>query len=329
MSPPPWPGSTPGEGSVDNVVMGSSKVSVQGAPRDLSSWTSLARRLESAGFSALLVGDHPGDGSSPWPALAAAAAVTSTLDLGTCVLQVGVREPIDIADDAATLNLLAPGRVILGMGAGHTPAEWEARGRTRPNPAGRVGRLKEVFDSVARLLDGQTVTTTGRYVTLYNAALSAAPKDQRTVRLAVGGDNTNLLRFAAQRADIIGLSGLGRTQPDGHRHEIRWTPHQVQAQIDLIAQASPAGRPSADLEVLVQTVQETADRRQAAQVVADKIGGYLPVENLLAAPYLLVGSPRQIADQLLKQQQQWGIDRYVVRESALPVMEKVLSCLPD
>ena len=308
--------------------MGPIKVSVQGAPRDLPSWTSLARRLESAGFASLLVGDHPGDGQSPWPALAAAAAVTSTLDLGTCVLQAGVREPIDIADDAASLNRLAPGRVILGMGAGHTPTEWEARGRPRPNSADRVGRLQEVFDSVARLLEGQTVTTTGRFVTLENAALSTAPSGG-PIRLAVGGGNSDLLRFAAQRADIVGLSGLGRTHSDGHRHELRWSRDQIQTQIDVIAEARPAGRKPADLEVLVQAVEATTDRHRAAQVFSEGIGGQTPVDDLLTAPYLLLGSPQQIADQMLRHQELWGINRYVVRESAIPVMEQVLRYWPD
>jgi alkanesulfonate monooxygenase SsuD/methylene tetrahydromethanopterin reductase-like flavin-dependent oxidoreductase (luciferase family) len=97
-------------------------VSVQAVPTDLRSWLALARRLESAGFHGLLMGDHPGSGASPWPALGSAAAVTQTLRLGTYVVQAGVREPMHVAADAATLDTLAPGRVVLGLGAGHTPA---------------------------------------------------------------------------------------------------------------------------------------------------------------------------------------------------------------
>jgi hypothetical protein len=44
-------------------------VNVQAEPADLQSWLALARRVESAGFGALLMGDHPGAGVSPWPAL--------------------------------------------------------------------------------------------------------------------------------------------------------------------------------------------------------------------------------------------------------------------
>ena len=113
-------------------------VSMQAEPADLQSWLALARRLESAGFGALLLGDHPGSGASPWPALGSAAAVTQTLALGTYVIQAGVREPVHVAADGASLDVLAPGRVRLGLGAGHTPREWEDIGRHRPGPWARA-----------------------------------------------------------------------------------------------------------------------------------------------------------------------------------------------
>jgi alkanesulfonate monooxygenase SsuD/methylene tetrahydromethanopterin reductase-like flavin-dependent oxidoreductase (luciferase family) len=46
--------------------------------------------------------------ASPWPALGCAAAVTQTLKLGTCVIQAGGREPMQVAADAATLDILLP-----------------------------------------------------------------------------------------------------------------------------------------------------------------------------------------------------------------------------
>lgn len=110
-------------------------VSVQAEPTDLPSWLALAQRLESSGFHALVMGDHPGSGASPWPALGCAAAVTGTLKLGTYVMQAGVRQPMHVAADAANLDVLAPGRALLGIGAGHTPREWPDIGQERPAPA--------------------------------------------------------------------------------------------------------------------------------------------------------------------------------------------------
>jgi alkanesulfonate monooxygenase SsuD/methylene tetrahydromethanopterin reductase-like flavin-dependent oxidoreductase (luciferase family) len=190
-------------------------VSVQAAPVDLRSWLSLARRLESSGFRGLLMGDHPGSGASPWPALGSAAAVTQTLQLGTYVVQAGVREPVHVAADAATLDILAPGRVLLGLGAGHTPREWTDIGRERPGPSQRAERLAEFAAAVAALLRGQAVSREGGYVALRESRLEDLPVGER-VKLAVGGGHPLLLRAAARHADVVALSGLGRTLPDGH-----------------------------------------------------------------------------------------------------------------
>jgi probable F420-dependent oxidoreductase len=306
-------------------------VSVQAEPADLESWLALARRLEAAGFAALLMGDHPGSGASPWPALGCAAAVTRTLRLGTYVVQAGVREPMHVAADAATLNLLAPGRVLLGIGAGHTPREWADIGRQRPSPPERAGRLAEFAEAVAGLLAGETVTLDGQYLALRDARLDGAlagPALAGTapVRLVIGGGHPRLLRAAARRADVVGLAGLGRTLPDGHQHQVRWSAADLRGQLDLIrAEAREVGRAPA-LEALVQVVRVTDDR---AAVLAE-IGAEIPsasAGDLDRTPFLLVGSPEQLAAQLRRQAGELGITSYVVREPAVQDLERVLALL--
>jgi alkanesulfonate monooxygenase SsuD/methylene tetrahydromethanopterin reductase-like flavin-dependent oxidoreductase (luciferase family) len=108
---------------------------------DAPTWLQLAGKVEALGFDALYVADHPGVSASPFAALAAAASATSTLKLGTYVCNTGVREPVAIASDAATLDVISNGRLILGLGAGHTPAEWTMNGSDYPSARARVGRL--------------------------------------------------------------------------------------------------------------------------------------------------------------------------------------------
>jgi len=299
---------------------------VQAEPADLDSWLALARRLEAAGFAALLMGDHPGDGASPWPALGCAAAVTSRLGLGTCVVQAGVREPVHVAADAATLSLLAPGRVLLGIGAGHTPREWAGIGRQRPSPADRAGRLAEFADVVAGLLAGQTVSLDGRYLSAGEARLDGVLAGAAPVRLVIGGGHPRLLRAAARRADVVGLSGLGRTLPDGHHHEVRWSAADLRAQLGLIrAEAGRAGR-SPRLEALVQMVTVTDDRDAALAEVAARIPS-APAEDLAGTPFVLVGSYQEMAAQLRRQAAELGITSYVVREPDAGDLERVLALL--
>jgi probable F420-dependent oxidoreductase len=307
--------------------MPSIKVSVQAEPGDIDSWLSLARRLESGGFEALLVGDHPGNGASPWPALGAAAAVTTMLRLGTYVLQSGVREPVQAAADAATLDILAPGRVLFGLGAGHTFSEWEVTGRQRPSATDRADRLVEFVDAVAGLLHGDTVTIDGRHLRLVDAQLQGLPTEGR-VALVVGGGNRQVLRLAAARADVVGLSGLGRTLPDGHSHEVRWSSADLDGQLTLVREeAARAGR-GPETEALVQVVQISENRPQALADLSKQIPSASP-DDLAETPFVLIGTVEEIAAQLTRQSRRLGISRYVVRESAVESIERVLSLLND
>jgi probable F420-dependent oxidoreductase len=300
-------------------------VYVQAEPTDLPSWLALARRLENAGFSGLLMGDHPGSGNSPMPALGAAAAVTQTLELGTCVVQAGVREPMHVAADAATLDLLAPGRVVLGIGAGHTPREWADIGRQRPAPRQRAERLAEFAEAVSRLLRGETVTLDGRHLALHHSALDGLPAGGR-VRLSVGGGHPLILRAAARLADVVELSGLGRTLPDGHQHEVRWTEADLRSKLELVRDEARQAGTRPVIEVLIQAVRLTADRTAAI----DELSARLPTASaadIARTPFVLAGSHEQMAGQLLAQAAEFGITSYVVREPAVPDLERVLALI--
>jgi probable F420-dependent oxidoreductase len=300
---------------------------VAAAPADLDSWLELARRVEAGGFHGLVMGDHPGSGLSPWPALGCAAAVTSTIELGTCVVQAGVREPMQVAAEAATLSVLAPGRVVLGIGAGHTPREWTDVGRQRPGPAERAARLTEFAEVTARLLAGETVTHAGPAFSLADSRLEGFPAAADGVRLMIGGGHPELLRCAGRLADVVGLAGLGRTMEDGHSHEARWSADVLRRQLDMVTKAARHAGRSPALEALVQAVVVTRDRQAALSELEAKFG--VPASDLAVTPYLLVGSHAEMAAQLRDQAGRLGITRYVVRQRAVPDLEAVLPLLRE
>jgi alkanesulfonate monooxygenase SsuD/methylene tetrahydromethanopterin reductase-like flavin-dependent oxidoreductase (luciferase family) len=82
---------------------------LQADPGDGASWVRIGRRAENAGFEAICVGDHPGLTASPFVARAALAHSTSTILLGTAVLNLGTWEPLSLAAEVATLHLLSGG----------------------------------------------------------------------------------------------------------------------------------------------------------------------------------------------------------------------------
>ncbi|WP_019544947.1 LLM class flavin-dependent oxidoreductase [Streptomyces sulphureus] len=300
-------------------------LSVQAKPDDAASWTALARRVEATGYAALLAADHPGAVASPFVALAAAAPVTERIALGTNVAQAGVREPLLLASDVATLDVVSGGRARLGLGAGHTPAEWRMLGRERPGAAARVRRLIAVAEACRTLLDGGEVTAYGPGLEAFGARLTVPEPVRRPIPLAVGGGNAALLRWAGEHADIVALTGLGRTLADGYSHEVRWSGAQIDRQVALIEEASARRETPPEREALVQHAEVTDDAERAAHALADRIGA--TAAEILASPYVWLGTVDEIAAATAAHARRWGITRYVVREEHLDAADRLLAHL--
>lgn len=282
-----------------------------------------ARRAEEAGFDVVVVADHVGaEGLAPMPLLASLAVATQRIRLGTYVLNVGMRNPVQLAWEAATIDHLSAGRLELGLGAGHTPAEFAACGLELQPAAVRKEGLSEAVEVIRGLLDGDEVTFTGHHHRLDRARTVASVQDR--LPILVGGNGRRLLTHAARHADIVGLNGLGRTLPDGHRHELRWSPEQVDEQVQLVREA--AGERWADLELnaLVQLVTVTDDREAALADVVGRVGG-LSLDDARTAPYLAVGTHDQIAEHLLGCRARWGVSYVTVRdlEAFAPVIQRL------
>lgn len=301
-------------------------VGVEAAPSGVDDWAAFARRVEALGFSTLRVADHPGSGPAPFVALAAAAAVTERIRLGTYVVNAGAWEPMALASEAATLDVVSGGRALLGVGAGHTPAEWRMRGRPYPEPGARVDRMIELVDATQRLLGGEEVTAAGDHVTLEQARLERPRPIQRSIPLLIGGNGRRVLSYAAERADVVGLSGLGRTLPDGHRHDVRWGLAEIDRRIELVHAAAAAAGRAPRIEALVQFVELTDDAEATARRLADRVVG-LRAEDALRAPFVWIGTVDEIAGRLRAHRDRWGLDRYVVRAAAVDAAHEVLTRL--
>jgi probable F420-dependent oxidoreductase len=302
---------------------------VQATPAESARWVSLAQRVEALGFEALCVADHPGVTASPFVALAAAASQTRSVKLGTAVVNTGVREPFDIASDVASLEILSPGRAFLGLGAGHTPSEWAAVGRPFPSASNRISRLAELVPIVRALLAGEVVDHEGIHFRLHEARLEIAPT--RPVPLLIGGNSQALVRLGAAQADVVEIGGLGRTLPDGQFHEIHWTPHQIDEVVATFHAATGSRRPR--LGALIQLFAVTDDPHQTAEAFLVSASERLPpmtlptVDELLDAPYVLIGTVAQIAEKVIAARAHWGFTRYTVRSGSIDAIGEVMEIL--
>ena len=129
----------------------------------------MAQAAEAVGFDSIWLGDHllydlP-DGSvrgpwEVWTSLAAIAAVTTRVELGPLVASIGFHEPTMLAKQAATVDAISGGRLIVGLGAGWNEREYRAFGFPFDQ---RVSRFEEAFELIRRLLAGETVDYSGRF----------------------------------------------------------------------------------------------------------------------------------------------------------------------
>jgi alkanesulfonate monooxygenase SsuD/methylene tetrahydromethanopterin reductase-like flavin-dependent oxidoreductase (luciferase family) len=131
-----------------------------------------ARDAEDAGWDGFFLWDHlfafspgPVDVVDPWIALAAAACSTSRIALGTMVTPLPRRRPVVVARQTVTLDRLSGGRLVLGVGVGAFPYEWEYCGE-EPDQRIRGDMLDEHLQVLAALWTGRPVRHAGRHYRL-------------------------------------------------------------------------------------------------------------------------------------------------------------------
>jgi hypothetical protein len=149
---------------------------------------------------------------------------------------------------------------------------------------------------------------------------------QDPVPLLVGGNGRRVLGYAAGHADIVGLTGLGRTLVDGHHHEVEWSEEAIDGRLALVRRAADGRATPPRLDALVQAVVVTESRADAAERFAADVPKLTPTD-VLASPYALIGSASQIADELIEHRERWGITSYTVRADAIDAVAPLIERL--
>jgi coenzyme F420-dependent glucose-6-phosphate dehydrogenase len=180
-----------------------------------------ATEAEQAGFDGVCCSDHlapwwtdataPTSSGNAWVWLGAAAAATSRPKLGPAVTGIVHRyNPVVVAQQAATLERLAPGRAFLGVGSGEAMNEVPA-GMRWPGPEEQLERTEEALTIVTRLLDGDTVYLDGKHFRATGAVLYSKP--ERRVPVYLSAFHEGAARLAGRLADGMWTLGDPTTAP--------------------------------------------------------------------------------------------------------------------
>jgi len=142
-------------------------------PQIKRSWSdskAAAQAVDRLGFHSVWFNDHLYGIPMPsipimeaWTALSAVAAVTERVELGTLVTPIGFRNPAMLAKMVATLDNIADGRVIVGLGSGWFAQEFSGYGIDFPSVQDRLRQLREGIELMRRMWSEEQVTFAGRY----------------------------------------------------------------------------------------------------------------------------------------------------------------------
>jgi len=172
----------------------------------LTAWVTFARKVEELGYATLLIPDRTNVGSlAPVPAMAVAASATTSLRVGSYVFCNGYRNPVLLAREAATLDLLTDGRFEPGLGTGVSSVEFEQMGIPFGSAGARVEQLEETLQIMKRLFTEETVSFTGKHYTISEMKGYPKPVQKPHPPILVAGAGERMLKIAAREANIIAI----------------------------------------------------------------------------------------------------------------------------
>jgi probable F420-dependent oxidoreductase len=223
----------------------------------------LAKRVESGGLDSAWVSEHhfAADGYLPSlvPMLAALAAVTERIELGTGIVLAPFHDPVRLAEDFAVVDQLSGGRVIAGFGVGWRDEEFRQFGI---EVSSRVRRMRELIDVLRLAWNEERFSYEGRYYSYDGVAVT--PKPARVPPIFVGGFVDDAIRRAGKIGDGYISS---RAQPGRVEEAFRMAAEERRA----------AGKDDLPKVALLQNAFVTEDPERDWPMVRDGIGHQLGV----------------------------------------------------
>jgi F420-dependent oxidoreductase-like protein len=227
-------------------------------------WKQLVTEVEALGFAGLFRSDHFTNAQPPdldsletVVSLTYLASHSEKLHFGPLVAPVSFREPIMFARQAAALDDLSNGRMIIGLGAGWQDREHELFGFELGDMKTRMARFEEALEVVTRLLKSdEPVSFEGRFYQLRGATLLPRPQRPGGPSILIGGNGLKrTLSLAAKYADIWNGTFLS---PEGFKER----------SVALDGFMVKAGRKPEDIQrTLMHTLVYARDNADLAQKV--------------------------------------------------------------
>jgi probable F420-dependent oxidoreductase len=240
-------------------------------------------------------------------ALAAVAAVTSSIRLGTLVLDMGLRNPVLTAKAAATVEVLSNGRLELGLGAGYAAQNFVAAGVPFERAGERIARLEESLLLMRRLWTETSTTMHGRFFDVVDAPMVL--REAVTPTVLIGGGGPRMMNLGGRAADIVSMiprqdtgewsvkASLEDSTLDRMAQKARWVRES----------AEKAGRDPSRVELHTMVVRTIVGDEVDGAIARESADTDVPVTAMEDSSLYLTGSGPQIRDRLQNWQARTGL----------------------
>jgi probable F420-dependent oxidoreductase len=288
-------------------------------------WRALARKIESLGYDTLYVPDHLDDQWAPMIALTAAADATTTLTVGSLVLDNDFRHPVLVAREAATLDIVSDGRFELGLGAGWMRTDYDQSGLPFDAPSVRIDRLEESLQIMNDLWRTGSSTFKGTHYQVDGALGSPTPVTKPRPTIVIGGGSKRILTLAAQEAEIVSIVpslAAGIIGPEVAAEAVADKYHQ---RVAWVREAAGDRLDQLELQCWTMFVQVVDNAVEVMESVAPAFG--FTAEQMAAIPAALVGTTEEITEILLQRRESFGFSYIVVHEAEMEALAPVVATL--
>ena len=277
-------------------------------------WIDRLRRIEELGYSSVFWPDHFGTQWEPVAALAAAAAVTERIRIGSLVYDIDYRHPVVLAKASATIHLLSGGRHEFGLGAGWMQSDYDEAGIPFERPGLRIERLEEALQIIRSMWRQERTSFSGRHYQIREVAQAVELSADDVPAILVGGGGKRVLSVAGRYADIVGINPKVHEGRVTNQTARDLAPDRVREKVGWIRDAaSAAGRDPDEIELnaLVFLVAITDDPKPMREGVASNTG--MTVDEVADCPIFLTGPASEIRDRLEKRREETGISYVVIQ----------------
>lgn len=277
------------------------------------------------GYSTFYLPDHFGDQVGPIAGLMAAADATTKLRIGSLVYDNDYRHPVVLAKEAASLDLLSDGRFDFGIGAGWMVADYQQAGMAYDSAGRRIERLAEAIEIFKRFFAGGEFSFAGKHYTIDKLEGSPLPVQKPRPPFVLGGGGRKMLELAATEADTVNVNFSLAEGRAGRRTARTGLAEATEQKLRWIRDA--AGDRFAEIELGVWTfmAQVTDGRDEVAAMLAPAMD--LEPADVLEIPHFMLGTVPQIADDIERRRERFGITHIVVpgdaADALAPVVERL------